>query len=64
MPLYSALKAIVLGAFRTVEFLAFPLGIEDECIVAVSCGTPGQVLLDIQSGFQRKVLEFYELLLR
>jgi hypothetical protein len=64
MPFHSALKAIVLGTFRTVEFLASALGIEDEGIVAVSCGTPGEVFLDIQIGFQRKVLEFYELFLR
>jgi len=64
MPFHSALKAIVLGAFRTVELLASAFGIKDECIVAVICGTPGQALLDIQRGFQRKVLEFYELLLR
>ena len=64
MPIHSALKAIVLGTFRTVELLASAFGIEDECIVAVSCGTPGEVFLDTQIGFERKFLEFYELLLR
>jgi hypothetical protein len=56
MPFYSALKAIVLGTFVTLELFASALSIQDKCIVAVSRGTPGEVFLDIQSRFQRKVL--------
>ena len=56
MPFHLALKAIVLGAFVTLELLASAFSIQDECIVAVSRGTPGEVLLDIQSRFKRQVL--------
>jgi hypothetical protein len=52
MPFYSALEAIVLGTFVTLELFASPFSIQDECKVAVSCGTPGEVFLDIQIRFK------------
>ncbi len=63
MPIGPALKAVVLLAIGAVELFAIPLYLEDEGIFAVGCGAPGDVVLDIQRGFQREFLIFCELLL-
>ena len=64
MPIGLALKAIVVFALGAVELFAIPLDLEHECVVAVGCGAPGDVFLDIQRGFQREFFEFHNLLVR
>ena len=64
MPIGLALKAIVVFALWAVELFAIPLDLEHECVVAVGCGAPGDVILDIQRGFQREFLKFCEVLVR
>jgi hypothetical protein len=64
MPISLALKAVVVFALGAVELFAISLDLEHECVVAVSCGAPGDVFLDIQRGFQREFLEFQNLLVR
>ena len=64
MPIGLALKAIVVFALGAVELFAIPLDFEHECIVAVGCGAPGNIFLDIQTGFQREFFEFHNLVVR
>ena len=64
MPIGPALKAVVIFALGAVELLAISRNLEHESVVAVGCGAPGDVFLDVQRGFQREFLEFGELLLR
>jgi hypothetical protein len=64
MPIRPALKAVVVFALGADEFFAITLNLEDKCVVAIGCGTPGDVFLDVQRGFQRQFFEFCQLLLR
>ena len=63
MPIGLALKAVVVIALGVVELFAIPLHLKYESVVAVGCGTPGDVFLDIQRGFKREFLKFCEVLL-
>jgi hypothetical protein len=58
MPIGPTLKAIVVLALGAVELFAIPLHLEHECVVAIGGGAPGDVLLNIQRGFQREFLKF------
>ena len=64
MPIGPALKAVVVFALGAVELFAIPIGLEHESVVAIGGGAPGDVLLNIQRGFQREFLEFRERLVR
>ena len=64
MPIGPALKAVVVFALGADEFFAISVHLEDECVVAIGCGAPGDVFLDVQRGFQRQLFEFCQLLLR
>jgi hypothetical protein len=54
MPIGPALKAVVIFALWADEFFAILLHLEDECVVAIGCGAPGDVFLYVQRGFQRQ----------
>jgi hypothetical protein len=64
VPSGTTLKTIVLLALGTVEMIGVPVWIVDECVVAIGGGAPGDVLLNIQRGFQREFLEFREIFVR
>jgi hypothetical protein len=64
MPIGPALKAVVVFALGAVELFAIPIHLEHESVVAIGGGAPGDVLLNIQRGFQREFLEFRKLFVR
>jgi hypothetical protein len=64
MPIGLALKAVVVFALGAMEIFAISFQFKHESVIAIGCGAPGDVFLDIQRGFQREFLKFCEVLLR
>ena len=57
MPGHTTLKAIVLLALGTGEFIGILIRIVDKCVYAVGCGAPGDVSLLREGVLQRVVVE-------